>query len=355
MSSRDAYRETSGGTAIKGSGRDHKVEVLAQLLRVLELGPILILILLSLILSRLEPIFLTWANIHNVLGQSSVVAVLAVGSLFVIVTGGIDLSVGSVMALATVIGWFAYQHQISHAGLTVVVVMLLMGLAVGIINGIVYVKGRVPHPFIVTLAMLSLAQGVAITLAKGQPLTGMPQTINVMGNSDIGPLPASALVAGIVAIIAWWFMRWTQWGRWIYATGGNPEAAQRMSIPVSKVLISVYALSGLYAGIAGVLVAGSINGGSATLGQGAGGLLDAIAAVIIGGASIVGGRGSVWNCIAGALLIGVIRNGLALLNLSPFVEGIVVGATILLAVELDVLRNHLERRIRAIHANQGTL
>jgi ribose transport system permease protein len=183
----------------------------------------------------------------------------------------------------------------------------------------------------------------------------MPTLINTIGRGFIGVVPIAAIAAGVVAVIGTIFMKRTQWGRWIYAVGGDSEAARRMSIPVPRVLISAYVVCGSLAGFAGVLVAGNINSGSATIGQAAGGLLDAVAAVIIGGASILGGRGTVWNCVIGALLIGVIRDGLALYGASPFLEGILVGGTILVAVELDVVRTMIERRIRTIHSNAGAL
>jgi ribose transport system permease protein len=331
-----------------------RMRLLEVLLRLLGAGPVVILVLLSLVMSQVRPIFWTTYNIQNVLVQSSVVAVLAIGSLVVIVTGGIDLSIGSTMALATVVGWHVFRSASLSAGGLVVVSMIGLGLLVGLVNGLVYVVGRVPHSFIVTLAMLSIAQSVGLTWSKGQPLTGMPDLVNTLGNGYVGVVPVPALVVAAVALLAWVFLRWTQWGRWTYATGGSAEAATRMSIPVPRVLVAAYAICGLFAGIAGILVAGSINGASATIGQGAGGLLDAVAAVIIGGASILGGRGSVWDCLVGALLIGVIRNGLALLNFSPFIEGLLVGGTILVAVEFDVVRTSLERRIRVMHANEGS-
>lgn len=332
-----------------------RTRVLANVLRGLELGPVLILLALCLIMWRLEPVFFTITNIQNVVIQSSVVAILAIGSLIVILTGGIDLSIGSAMALATVIGAFAFRSEYFSSGVAVVATMALVGLVVGLFNGLVYVVGRVPHPFIVTLATLSVAQGLGLILSKGQLLSGMPSIVTTLGNGYIGVVPVPAIVVAVIATVAWIFTRWTQWGRWVYATGGNAEAAKRMSIPVPRVLISTYALSGIAAGTSAVLTAGSIQGGSATLGQGVGGLFDAIAAVIIGGASIAGGRGSVGNCIVGALMIGVIRNGLALLNMSPFAEGILVGATILIAVELDVIRVYVEHRIRTIHSNEAVL
>jgi ribose transport system permease protein len=328
-----------------------RVRVLANLLRVLQIGPALILIVLALVIWSLTPTFISTANIQNILIQSSVVAILALGELIVIVTGGIDLSVSATMALATVIGWTVFQTRLFHGGAYVIAAMIAVGLVIGLVNGLIYVKGRVPHPFIATLATLSIATGLALTISKGQAESGMPPVVNTLGNGFLGVIPVPAIVLLVVAVAAWWLTRNTRWGRWIYATGGNSEAAKRVGIPVGKVLISVYVISGLAAGIGGVLTAGSIDGGSATLAEDPVTLLNAIAGVIIGGASLFGGRGSVWNAIIGALTIGVIENGLALENVSPFAESIFVGVTILVAVELDVLRSILERRIRTLQAN----
>ena len=327
--------------------------VLGLALRCLEAGPVLILLLLIAAMWFFNPLFLSEPNIRNVLFQSSVVAILAIGSLIVILTGGIDLSIGAIMSLATVVGAIVYRQV--QDGFVVVAVMLAVGIAFGLVNGLLYVKGGIPHPFIVTLATLSFAQSLGLFLTGSQMITGVPDIINTLGNGNLGPLPMRAIVVVVAGTAAWWFTRATRWGRWIYATGGNAEAARRMSIAVPAVLISVYVASGLAAGVAGVLTAGAIGGGSALLGQGVGGLFDAIAAVVIGGASIFGGRGSIWNAIVGALMIGVIRNGLALLNMSPYVEGMLVGTTILVAVLLDVFRARLETRMRAIQALRADL
>jgi ribose transport system permease protein len=326
---------------------------LGPVLRVLETGPLLILLVLIVAMWLINPLFLSVPNLRNVLFQSSVVAILSIGSLIVILTGGIDLSIGATMSLTTVFGALAYR-QVQN-GLVVIAVILLVGVGVGLVNGLLFVKGRIPAPFIVTLATLSIAQGLGLYLTGSQMIIGVPPIIDALGNDNIGPIPIRAVVVIVLGLVAWWFTRWTQWGRWIYATGGGMEAARRMSIAVPAVLISVYVVSGFTAGIAGILTAGAIGGGSALLGQGVGGLFDAIAAVVIGGASIFGGRGSVWNAIIGALMIGVIRNGLALMNWSPFVEGILVGSTILIAVLLDVVRTQVENRIRTIQSLQADL
>ena len=344
---------TSIGQAATPASADGvtRISVLARLLQILQIGPALILIILSLVVWSLKPAFFSTANIQDVLIQSSVVAILAMGELIVIITGGIDLSVSATMALATVIGWSLFQIRLFQNGAYIVGSMVVVGLVVGLANGLIYVKGKVPHPFIVTLATLSIASGLALTISKGQAESGMPSVVNTLGNGFVGVVPVPAIVLLVVAVAAWWITRNTRWGRWIYATGGNPEAAKRVGIPVGKVLISVYVISGLAAGIGAVLTAGSIDGGSATLAEDPVTLLNAIAGVIIGGASFFGGRGNVWNAIIGALTIGVIENGLALENVSPFAESIFVGVTILVAVELDVLRSVLERRIRALRAN----
>ena len=338
-------------TAPASADGARRIRVLASLLQILQIGPALILIVLSLVVWSLNSAFFSTANIQDILIQSSVVAILAMGELIVIITGGIDLSVSATMALATVVGWSLFQTRLFHGGAYIVGIMVAVGLVIGLANGLIYVKGRVPHPFIVTLATLSVASGLALTISKGQAESGMPSVVNTLGNGFVGVVPVPAIVLLVVAVAAWWITRNTRWGRWIYATGGNPEAAKRVGIPVGKVLISVYVISGLAAGIGAVLTAGSIDGGSATLAEDPVTLLNAIAGVIIGGASFFGGRGNVWNAIIGALTIGVIENGLALQNVSPFAESIFVGATILVAVELDVLRSVLERRIRTLRAN----
>jgi ribose transport system permease protein len=316
-------------------------------LLLLRIGPAIGLILLLLVLTWLSPVFLSPRNIGNLLSQSAVICVLAMGQLLVIVTRGIDLSVGSTLALGTVTGALVFAAGGSTA--TVVAVMLLTGLAVGAVNGIVFVKGRLPHAFIITLATLSIARGLALWLSDGQPIQGMPEPIQVLGGDILfGWLPVSTLLVAAVAAVAVLLTTRLVWGRWIYSVGGNPEAARRVGIPVGGVLISVYVLSGLMAGVAALLTAGRTNAGAPTFGALA--ELDAIAAVIIGGASFLGGRGHVGNAIVGALIIGVIRNGMNLLNVDSFFQPMVIGVVIVLAVEADVVRNAVEARFRVLQA-----
>jgi ribose transport system permease protein len=315
-------------------------------LAAIRIGPGLMLLTVVLVVALLSPVFLTTRNVGNVLSQSAVIAVLALAQLLVIITRGIDLSVGSTLALSAVVGALVFESMPS--GTWVIVAMLITGTVVGAINGSVYVWGRLPHPFIVTLATLSIARGLALWLSGGQPIQGMPQIVQDIGGGSIGWFPLSAFLVAGLALVTLLLTTRLVWGRWIYAVGGNPDGALRAAIPVKGVVVSVYVLSGLAAGIGAVITSGRLNGGSPTFGELA--ELDTIAAVVIGGASFLGGRGNVANALIGALMIGVIRNGMNLLNVDAFLQPIVIGVVILLAVELDVVRGRIEQRLRVIQA-----
>jgi ribose transport system permease protein len=315
---------------------------------IVRMGPVLMLVVLMAVLTVLEPVFLTPKNLGNVMAQSSVISVLAMGQLLVIVTRGVDLSVGAMVALASVVGALAFSAV--DSGLAIIAVMLATGLTVGVINGVVLVWGRIPHPFIVTLASMSVARGLALWLADGRSTIpgGMPELIRYLGSATVGFVPVSAILVAGLAIVIGVFSKRMVWGRWIFAVGGNPEAARRSAIPVPWVLMSVYAISGLLAGVGAVLASGRSDAGSPNFGQLA--ELDSIAAVVIGGASFMGGRGNVGNAIVGALMIGIIRNGMNLLNVDAFLQLIVIGLVIVAAVELDVLRGSIEGRVRLLRA-----
>ena len=288
------------------------------------------------------PLFMTTQNIGNVLDASATIAVLGIGQLLVIITRGIDLSVGSTVALGSVVGGILFAH---HAGGALVIAgMLAVGAAVGVANGLVFVYGRVPHPFIVTLASLSIVRGLALLLSHGEPKFGMPNAVLFLGGESVGWFPHSALVLAVVAVLGAVLLGKMVWGRWIYAVGGNPDAARRTGIPRNRVIVSVYVLSGLAAGVAAILTAGRTASGSPAFGDLA--ELDSIAAVIIGGAAFAGGRGQVGNALVGALTIGIIRNVLNLLNVSAFYQMIVIGVAILIAVEIDVIRGRVEEGFR---------
>jgi ribose transport system permease protein len=344
---------TAGDPAgVTGTETTHEPVTSARLrlvqggLMLLRLGPLLILAVLVLVMSALSPYFATTQNLGNVLAQSAVIAILAIGQLLVILTRGIDLSVGSTLALSAVAGALVFEGM--GGGAVTIAVMLATGAAVGAVNGIVFVFGRLPHPFIITLATLSIARGLALHLSGGQPISGMPDIVNTIGGGSTGWLPYSAFLVAFVAIGVTVLLTRFVWGRWIYAVGGNPEGARRLGIPRSGVLVSVYVVSGLLAGVAAVVTSGRLDAGSPTFGVLA--ELDSIAAVVIGGASFLGGRGHVGHALVGALMIGVIRNGMNLLNVEASMQLIVIGVVIVVAVETDVVRGLLEERFRALKA-----
>jgi len=327
-----------------------RARLVGALLVLLRLGPLLILVLMIVVLSYLSPVFFTPGNLGNVLTQTAAIAILAIGQLLVILTRGIDLSVGSNVALSAVVGALVFAE--TGSGVVTILAMLISGALIGAINGFGYVYGRLPHPFIVTLATLSIARGLALGLSGGQPISGMPEIVTTLGGGSATWLAswfpnAAFLVAG-VAVIVTLMLRNLVWGRWIYAVGGSPEGARRLGVPRNGVVVSVYVMSGLLAGVAAIVTAGRLNAGSPTFGQLA--ELDAIAAVVIGGASFLGGRGNVGNALVGALMIGVIRNGMNLLNVEGFLQLIVIGVVIFIAVESDVVRGHLEARFRVLKA-----
>ncbi|WP_223199134.1 ABC transporter permease [Solihabitans fulvus] len=291
------------------------------------------LVVLVIALSVLAPTFLSTQNLLNVGVQAAVVAVLAFGSTFVIVSGGIDLSVGSVAALSAMMGaWGA-----SKAGLPEVVSLglgLLTGVAAGLVNGLLVSFGRLPA-FIATLAMLSVARGLTLVVSQGTPLA-TPDVISFLG-SDLGdylpvPLLVMLVFLGITALV----LGRTYSGRAMYAIGGNEEAARLSGIDVRRQKLVIYALSGLFAAVAGMLLAGRLS--SAGPQAATGYELDAIAAVVIGGASLSGGVGRASGTFIGALVLAVLRNGLNQLQVSPFWQQVVIGVVIALAVLLDTLR-----------------
>jgi ribose transport system permease protein len=316
-------------------------------LRFLSIGPLLILILFVAVIGLLTPDFLKPGNLSNILAQTAVIAIVAIGQHLVILTRGIDLSVGANLAFATVIGGLLFR-AVDSATL-VILAMLLTGAAVGAVNGIVYVFGRLPHPFIITLATLSICRGLALELAVGHTtMRGMPDAITAIGGSSSFGIPNSFFVVFVVGALVLVMAKAIVWGRWIYAVGGEPEAAVQMGIPVKGVLISTYVISGLCAGIGAVVLAGRTAASSPLYGN----LLelDTIAAVIIGGASFLGGRGHIGHALIGAVMIGVIRNALNLLGVDVFFQMIAIGLIIVVAVEADVLRNRLEARARVMQA-----
>lgn len=296
-------------------------------------GALLGLLVLAVVLSLSSPAFLSVANLTNIGIQTSVVAILAFGMTFVIITAGIDLSVGSLAALAAVsAGWAGTVG--GFPPIVALIMGLFVGMAGGLVNGILVAFGKIPA-FIATLAMLSIGRGLTLVISDGTPIsTSGP--ITFLGSRIGGWLPVPILVMIVMGIIASIILNKTLAGRTMYAIGGNQEAARLSGLAVRRNLLYVYVLAGLFAGVAGMVLAGRLS--SAQPQAASGYELDAIAAVIIGGASLFGGVGTISGTLIGALVLAVIRNGLNLLNVNPFWQQVAIGVVIALAVLADSLR-----------------
>ncbi|WP_347347665.1 ABC transporter permease [Nigerium sp.] len=281
----------------------------------------------------LSPVFLTTQNLMNVGTQAAVVAILAFGQTFVIVSAGIDLSVGSLAALSAIVT----GYSATNLGLPAWVAILLgiaTGCAAGLVSGILISYGRLPA-FIATMAMLSVGRGLALVLSNGIPVR-QPSQVAFFGSTLGGWLPVPLLIMVILGVLAAFILNRTYLGRCMYAIGGNEDAARLSGINVARQKLIIYALSGTFSAIAGLVLAGRLVSGQP---QAASGYeLDAIAAVVIGGASLAGGKGRAFGTFIGALVLAVIRNGLNLLNVSSFWQQVVIGIVIALAVLTDTLR-----------------
>lgn len=299
----------------------------------LENGALTALAVLVVVMSLLSGDFLTAQNLLNVGVQAAVIAILAFGVTFVIIAGGIDLSVGSVAALsATVLAFLATVE-----GVPVWLALPLAaatGIACGLVNGALVAYGKLP-PFIATLAMLSIARGLSLVLSEGSPIA-LPDSVARLGASLGGWLPVPVLIMLVMVLITAVILRRTFAGRAMYAIGGNEEAARLSGIRVKRHQIGIYALSGLFAAVAGVILASRLASAQPQAAQGY--ELDAIAAVVIGGASLAGGVGTAFGTLIGALILAVLRNGLNLLSVSAFWQQVVIGVVIAIAVLFDTLR-----------------
>ncbi len=288
-------------------------------------------LLLTVILSIISPPFLTPSNIINILRQISVNGIIAVGTTFVIITAGIDLSVGSLVALSAVVAT-SFAHPGSFPWIVPVLFGLLVGLACGVINGVLVAKNRLT-PFIVTLGMMTAARGAALVYTNGRPIINLSNAYNEIGGGYFLGIPLPVIIFLFVIIFFAFLLHYTRFGRYVYAIGGNELAAKVSGINTDKILIAVYAIGGLTAGLAGIVLSSRVMSASPAIGEGY--ELDAIAAVVIGGTSLMGGAGTIAGTVVGALIIGVMNNGLDMLNVSSYWQAIVKGLIIILAVLLD--------------------
>ncbi|AXD02274.1 ribose ABC transporter permease [Salmonella enterica] len=300
----------------------------------LEQKSLIALLVLIAIVSTLSPNFFTVNNLFNILQQTSVNAIMAVGMTLVILTSGIDLSVGSLLALTGAVAASIVGVEVN--ALVAVAAALALGAAIGAVTGIIVAKGRV-QAFIATLVMMLLLRGVTMVYTDGSPVnTGFTDNADLFGWFGIGrPLgvPTPVWIMAIVFIAAWYMLHHTRLGRYIYALGGNEAATRLSGISVSKVKIIVYSLCGLTASLAGIIEVARLSSAQPTAGTGY--ELDAIAAVVLGGTSLAGGKGRIVGTLIGALILGFLNNGLNLLGVSSYYQMIVKAVVILLAVLVD--------------------
>jgi ribose transport system permease protein len=305
---------------------------------------VLALGLLVLGLSLMSDRFLTLDNTLNVLRQISINVCLSIGMTMVILSGGIDLSVGSMLALAGAVAaglmkngvtldYFGVQLQFTTLG--GIIAGVLVGTVLGLCNGIVITRFKLP-PFVATLGMLSIARGLTMLWTGGFPITSLGDDFGQLGTGYFVGIPMPVWIAAALVGIFVVVTQRTPFGRYLYAIGGNERAAQLSGINISRVKLWVYGLGGLLAGIAGLIATSRLD--SATPSAGAGYELDSIAAVVIGGTSLSGGRGSIWGTVLGCLIIGVLNNGMVLLEVSPFWQQVVKGVVIIAAVAIE--RSH---------------
>jgi ribose transport system permease protein len=302
-----------------------------------QLGTLFGLLGLVLVLWALTPHFLTVANLLNVAQQASINAIVAAGMTFVILTGGIDLSVGSIVALAGVVLGLLLQQ--GHHPLLAVPAALAAGGLCGWTNGLLVARARLP-PFIVTLGMMSIARGLALLVTEGRPVSGFDPSFRAMATSSVFGIPAPVLITVAVYAVGHAVLAHTLFGRYVYAIGGNEEATRLSGVRVHRHKAFVYALSGATAALAAVVLTARLDSAQPIAGTMY--ELDAIAATVIGGTSLMGGEGTLVGTLIGALIMGVLRNGLNLLGVSSFLQQVVIGAVIVGAVLIDTLLRRRE-------------
>lgn len=294
------------------------------------LGPLAGLILIVVVLAIINPTFLSISNIFNVLRQISINALTAFGMTFVILTGGIDLSVGSILALS---GALTAGMMVSGFGTwAAVLIGLISGFVMGMFNGILVTKGKIA-PFIATLATMTIYRGLTLVYTEGRPITGLNEDFGMIGRGYFFGIPMPIIWMVVTFVILFIVLKQTTFGRRVYALGSNEEATWLSGINTGRIKILVYSISGLLAAASGTILMSRLNSAQPTAGTAY--ELDAIAAVVLGGTSLSGGRGWITGTLIGAVIIGVLNNGLNLLNVSSFYQQVVKGAVILLAVLLD--------------------
>lgn len=300
------------------------------------LGPLLALLVLVIVVTSLNPNFVKPANILNLLRQVSVNALIAFGMTFVIITGGIDLSVGSILALASALA--AGMMAMGLSPILVIIISILIGALLGALNGLIITKGQVV-PFIATLSTMAIYRGLTLVYTNGNPITGFDggYAFKFLGRGYLLGIPMPVVITALVFLVLYLLLHKMTFGRKAFAIGGNEKASFISGINITKVKLAIYAISGAAASIAGLILTSRLNSAQPTAGVAF--ELDAIAAVVIGGTSMSGGKGRLFGTLVGALIIGTLNNGLNLLGVSSFYQQIVQGIVILIAVLLDRKEN----------------
>ncbi|MDQ7093140.1 ribose ABC transporter permease [Desulfosporosinus sp. PR] len=294
------------------------------------MGPLVGLMLIVIILSITSSDFLTVSNVFNVLRQVSINALIAFGMTFVILTGGIDLSVGSIIALSSA---FAAGMMASGTNSWLAIgVGVVAGTLMGTVNGVVIARGKVA-PFIATLATMTIFRGLTMVYTQGRPITGLPDDFGLIGRGYLLQIPMPVIWMLVAFGVLYVLLKFTSFGRHVFALGGNEEATRLSGINTNRVKVLVYSISGLLASVSGIILTSRLNSAQPTAGTSY--ELDAIAAVVLGGTSLSGGKGWIAGTLIGAMIIGVLDNGLNLMNVSSFYQQVVKGAVILIAVLLD--------------------
>ena len=296
-----------------------------------QFGTIVMLLILVVLFSISTSSFLTFKNGINILRQVSVLGILSVGMTFVMVTGGMDLSVGSLLALTGVICAQLIVQMKMASPLAILVTLVILTLF-GLMTGALVVQLQIP-PMIITLGMMTVARGLSYIITGGLPVYGIPDSIVFLGQGYIGLIPVPVITMLIIVIIGSFVLNKTYQGRFLYAIGGNEEAARLAGVAISKIKIVIYGISGLLAGIAGITLMGRLSAGSPTSGTSM--EMDVITAVVIGGVSINGGHGKISGAFVGALIIGVLSNGLTIMNVGEYYQMVVKGAVLIFAVAFD--------------------
>ncbi len=316
----------------QGESRSRKTQELVK-----QSSIILVFVFICVLFTFLNEYFLTWGNWLNLLRQSSINGILAIGVTFVILTKGIDLSVGSIMALAGMLAASFVTTGNEHFVGIAVAVALGTGALMGLANGVIIARINVP-PFVTTLGMLSMARGLTLIYSDGRPTANLSAAFRWIGSGNILGLPLPVIIFFAVFIIGWVTLTKTTFGRYVYAVGGNEKAARTSGISTRTIIAATYVISGLLAGLGGLVLAARTT---AALPQaGIGYELDAIAAVVIGGTSLSGGRGSLVGTLFGALIIGTINNGMDLMGVSSYYQQLLKGGIIIIAVIADQIRKN---------------